>query len=148
MRTATFVYRRRVEFAETDMAGILHFANYFRFMEECEHAFFRSLGLRIHHETKDGFRGFARGECACRYEAPLRYEDEVELHLRCVEVRDKALRYEIDFLLDKAIVARGSVTAVYVGNAGAGDGGSAEPRRIRAYPLPEAVKAAIEGNAT
>ena len=39
-----FTMQRRVEFAETDMAGILHFSNYFRFMESVEHAFFRSLG--------------------------------------------------------------------------------------------------------
>ena len=38
---------RRVEFSETDMAGIMHYSNYFRFMETAEHAFFRSLGLSI-----------------------------------------------------------------------------------------------------
>ena len=39
---------RRIEFAETDMAGIVHFSNFFRMMEATEHAFFRSLGLSIH----------------------------------------------------------------------------------------------------
>jgi len=42
-----FKLTRRVEFAETDMAGIMHYSNYFRFMETAEHAFFRSLGLSI-----------------------------------------------------------------------------------------------------
>ena len=37
-------YKRRVEFAETDMAGQVHFSNFFRYMEAAEHAFFRSLG--------------------------------------------------------------------------------------------------------
>ena len=41
-----FQITRRVEFSETDMAGIMHFSNYFRFMETAEHAFFRSLGSR------------------------------------------------------------------------------------------------------
>ena len=40
----SFSMTRSVTFAETDMAGILHFSNYFRYMEEAEHAFFRSLG--------------------------------------------------------------------------------------------------------
>ena len=39
-----FKHIRRVEFAETDMAGIVHFSNFFRMMEATEHAFFRSLG--------------------------------------------------------------------------------------------------------
>ena len=45
-----FVMRDIVQFSETDMAGIVHFSNFFRFMERTEHAFFRSLGLatRLH----------------------------------------------------------------------------------------------------
>ena len=42
-----FKLTRRVEFAETDMAGIVHFANFFRMMEAAEHAFFRSVGFSI-----------------------------------------------------------------------------------------------------
>ena len=38
---AKFSYEHRVEFFETDLAGIVHFANYYRFMEQAEHAFFR-----------------------------------------------------------------------------------------------------------
>ena len=43
-----FKLRRQVEFSDTDMAGIMHFSNFFRFMEAAEHAFFRSLGFSIH----------------------------------------------------------------------------------------------------
>ena len=32
---------RLVEFGDTDMAGIVHFANFFRYMESAEHAFLR-----------------------------------------------------------------------------------------------------------
>ena len=39
-----FTTTRRVEFGDTDMAGIMHFANFFRFMERTEHAFLRTLG--------------------------------------------------------------------------------------------------------
>ena len=38
---------RRVEFSDTDMAGIMHYSNFFRFMETAEHGFFRSLGFSI-----------------------------------------------------------------------------------------------------
>ncbi|MCA8970522.1 MAG: acyl-CoA thioesterase [Planctomycetes bacterium] len=135
MSGSSFTYERRVEFAETDMAGILHFANYFRYMEECEHAFFRSLGLRVHTAFEDGFRGFARGECSCRYERPLRYEDVALLHLRVTEKRAKSLRYAIRFELDGNVVARGDVTAIHVG---ASEGGT-----IRALPLPPEVDSLV-----
>src|SRR5213078_989612 len=44
---AVFRTTRRVEFADTDMAGIVHFANFFRYMESAEHEFLRSHGLSV-----------------------------------------------------------------------------------------------------
>ena len=42
-----FVYRRRVQFPETDATGIVHFTNFFKYMEEAEHAMWRAAGLSI-----------------------------------------------------------------------------------------------------
>ena len=56
---------RGVEFSDTDMAGIMHFSNFFRFMEAAEHGFFRSLGLSIHPTGPDAVatvRAVANGE--------------------------------------------------------------------------------------
>ena len=74
-----FVMTRRVEFSETDMAGVLHFASYYRFLEEIEHAFWRSKGASV--MTKEGGRtiGWPRVATSCEYFEPLRFEDEVEL---------------------------------------------------------------------
>ena len=52
-----FKVRRRVEFSETDMAGIVHYSNFFRYMEAAEHAFFRSLGLSIHKQPGGAWDG-------------------------------------------------------------------------------------------
>jgi len=43
---ASFRTTRRVEFGDTDMAGIVHFARFFCFMESAEHEMLRSLGCR------------------------------------------------------------------------------------------------------
>ena len=45
--TAEYKKERRVEFSETDMAGIIHYSAYFQYMEEAEHEFLRSLGLSV-----------------------------------------------------------------------------------------------------
>ena len=45
--TDEFRTTRMVEFSETDMAGIMHFSNFFRFMESAEHAFYRSKGFSV-----------------------------------------------------------------------------------------------------
>ena len=52
-----FRYARRVQFGETDMAGIVHFSWMFRYMEEAEHALWRAAGLSIHPPgTEVGFK--------------------------------------------------------------------------------------------
>ena len=132
----SFSMTRSVTFAETDMAGILHFSNYFRYMEEAEHAFFRSLGFRVHACERSGAWGWARRNASCDYQAPLRYEDEVELHLLVKEKRSKAIVYQVRFLLDGAEVARGEVTAVCVAKT--------EDGQLRAAEIPPAVDAAVE----
>ena len=132
-----FEYRRRVDFHETDMAGIVHFSNFFRFMESAEHAFFRSLGLRVHSGSESGAAGAARMEAACSFRKPLYYEDVVELHLVVKEVRTKSIAYTVVFRKSGEEVARGSMVVVFVSKAGAS--GSLE-----SVPIPAAAAARIE----
>ena len=42
-----FKATRRVEFSDTDMAGIVHFSKFFQYMETVEHGFFRALGFSV-----------------------------------------------------------------------------------------------------
>src|SRR5580658_8801922 len=109
---------RRVEFADTDMAGIMHYSNFFRFMETAEHAFFRSLGLSIVTDKVDPPVGWPRVRAQCDFKAPLRFEDEVEIHLLVSEKKSKALSYIFKFRKlngpAPVEVARGSLTVVCV----------------------------------
>ena len=109
-----FKHTRRIEFAETDMAGIVHFANFFRMMESTEHEFFRSLGFSIHSHEDGVTIGWPRVSASCDYTRPLRFEDEVEIHLLVAEVRSRSIRYQFIFrkVSDGTEVARGTVAAV------------------------------------
>src|SRR5947209_12769634 len=88
---------RRVEFSETDMAGIVHFANFFRYMETAEHAFYRSLGFSVVLKRHNPPLGFPRVHAECDYFKPLRFEDLVEIHLLVREKKPKALSYLFRF---------------------------------------------------
>jgi YbgC/YbaW family acyl-CoA thioester hydrolase len=87
---------RQVEFSETDMAGIMHFSNFFRFMEAAEHAFFRSLGMSIHTNDPEHL-GWPRVHADCDFRYPLRFEDSVEVRLLVREKREKSLVYTFIF---------------------------------------------------
>src|ERR1700733_13253348 len=109
---------RRVEFSETDMAGIVHYSNFFKYMETAEHGFFRQLGYSVvmdHFETPVGW---PRVHAQCEYRAPLRFEDEVEIHMLVSEKKSKSLSYIFKFRKvnggARVEVARGSLTVVCV----------------------------------
>ena len=114
--TYQFTETRRIEFAETDLAGIVHFANYFRYMEATEHAFYRSLGLSVNPPREGNPLGWPRVAASCDYKAPLRFEDELEIQLLVQEKRSKSLTYLFIFrkIEDgrRTEVARGALTAV------------------------------------
>ena len=107
-----FTIRRRIQFSETDMAGIVHFSNYFRMMEEVEHAFFRSVGLSVAMQHEGSHIGWPRVAASCDFSGPVRFEDEIELRLRVVKVGDKSFSYEVEFSVAGRRVALGKTTSV------------------------------------
>ena len=135
-----FQMTRRVEFSDTDMAGIMHFSNFFLFMEGAETAFLRSLGFSV-----AGSRGgldlcLPRVHAECDYLAPLRFEDEVLIHLAVEKKGAQSLTYRFRFYrLDgpsREEVARGRITLAYVVRQP--DGG------FKAAPLPGALADRIQ----
>ena len=111
-----FTIKRRVEFSETDMAGIMHFSNFFRYMEAAEHAFIRSLGLSIVPAGYTPPIGWPRVSATCDYKRPLKFDDEVEVQLKVSAKTEKAVTYSFLFRKtgDPAVCATGSITVVCV----------------------------------
>ncbi len=107
-----FVIKRRVQFAETDMAGVMHFAVYYHLIEEVEHAFWRSAGFSV--MTRDSGReiGWPRVSTSCEYHSPAHFEDELELALRVASVSNRSVTYEVEFSRDRKRIATGRTTAV------------------------------------
>jgi YbgC/YbaW family acyl-CoA thioester hydrolase len=106
----TFATRRRVEFADTDMAGIVHFARFFAFMEAAEHEALRSRGLSVV-MTLDGRKlAFPRVAAQCDFYRPLRFEEVVEIQVTLSRLGDKSLTWSFDFVRDGELLARGSIT--------------------------------------
>jgi YbgC/YbaW family acyl-CoA thioester hydrolase len=131
---------RRVEFSETDMAGIVHYSNFFRYMETAEHAFFRSLGFSIVTRQVDPPVGWPRVHAECDYKLPLHFEDEVEIHMLVCEKKSKSLSYLFKFRKlngpQPVEVARGKLTVVCVTRDSHG--------KMSAAPIPAAISHAVE----
>ncbi len=110
--SAEFCITRRVQFAEVDLAGVLHFANYFRMMEEVEHAFWRSLGISVLLPGSQRRLSWPRVAVHCEYVAPACFEDELELRLKVARIGERSLEFEIRFLRGDQHLATGRFTTV------------------------------------
>lgn len=83
--------KRRVQFYETDVAGIVHFSWFFRYMEEAEHALWREAGLSIHPPASE--IGWPRVAASCEFQRALRFEDEFEITIRITEMTRRTIAY-------------------------------------------------------
>lgn len=133
--SAELTYPRRIQFAETDLAGVLHFSNYFRLMEEIEHAFWRSLGYSVIHGDGPEKVSWPRVTASCEYLAPARFEDELTLKLRITDVGARSLTFEVDFLRDGQRIARGRIKAACCATR---DGA------FRSIPIPDYIRGKLE----
>jgi len=100
---ASLRLRRRVAFAETDTAGIVHFSNYFRYFEDAEHALWRQAGLSIH--AAESPIGWPRVSASCEYHRPLKFEQDFEVLVGIAEMTSRTIRYEGTIIRDGERVA-------------------------------------------
>ena len=89
-----FITHRRVEFSDTDMAGIAHFSNFFRYMEEAEHAFLRSIGKNVVLHDERGTLGFPKLEAHCQYKRPAIHDAEMTIELKVTCNDGKTIRHD------------------------------------------------------
>ena len=132
MPVSEYRYHRRVQFAETDMAGVVHFSYFLRYMEEAEHALWRAAGLSI--ASPGSNIGFPRVAASIEYHAPLYFEDEFDVHVRIKAISRRSIRYESVVTKGDQKIASGTITAVCVQNT---------PAPMRAIDLPAEVTASL-----
>ncbi len=129
--SAPFVTRRRVEFRDTDAAGIAHFSVFFNYMEEAEHELLRGLGSSVMLRDEAGTVSWPRVAVACDYLGAVRFEDELDIEVRVERLGEKSVTYAFRFQHDGRDVAVGKITAVYcrVGHEG-----------LQSLPIPPSLR--------
>src|SRR5215472_11275116 len=102
---APFRTTRTIEFADTDMAGIVHFSNFFRFMESAEREFLKSRGLSVRMTWEGEDVGLPRVSAACDYLRPVRFEDVVTITVAVQALGRSSISYAFEFFKDDTLVA-------------------------------------------
>ncbi len=119
-----FRSHRRVEFRDTDAAGIMHFSTFFTCMEEVEHEFLRAMGTSVMMplEARQGAGknaattgttiGWPRVAAECQYRGSARFEEQLQIELRIAELGKSSVTYRFQFRVEGREIATGSLTSV------------------------------------
>jgi acyl-CoA thioester hydrolase len=110
--TEHFKVNRRVEFRDTDMAGMAHFSVFFVYMEQAEHELLRHLGLSVVLSDDMGPLSFPRVAARCDYQRAVKFEDVLDIEVAIVRLGGKSITYEFNFSHQDHPVANGQVTTV------------------------------------
>jgi 4-hydroxybenzoyl-CoA thioesterase/acyl-CoA thioester hydrolase len=129
--SAVFHYERRVEFRETDAAGIAHFSSFFAYMEEAEHALLRHLGCSVLTSDEHGSISFPRVSAQCDYQAAAYFEDVLDVAVTLTRLGSRSLTYRFVFHRGQEPIASGLMTGVCCRVD--------VDRPLRSIPLPETL---------
>ena len=119
----------RVRFGDTDPYGVVYFVSYFRYCHRGIEEFLRRIG----HPPETVFRnpeekfGLPIVAADCRFLAPARYGDLLELETSVREVKEKAVIFHFRFYrpAEPNLLAEGTATCVAI------------DQTWKARPLPE-----------
>ena len=107
---ATHIHRRRVEFADTDAAGVAHFSRLLAMVEEAEHGFFRERGIPI--LTADSAWPVVRTEVD--FADACRFGDEIEIRLGNFQPGKSSLAYAFEGAIDGRKIFSGKMTKCHI----------------------------------
>lgn len=137
--TKSFYTQRRVEFCDTDAAGIAHFSAFLRFMEQAEHEFLRSVGLSVMQQLDDGgYISWPRAHVECDFQGPARFEELLKIQVEVMRLGFKSMTYRFTFTsTENSPIACGQFIAVCC---------KVNPKRnddVQSIEIPESIRDAL-----
>jgi len=108
----------RVYFEDTDVAGIVYYANYLRFMERARSAMLRAVGIDQRGVLESGGGVYAVAEVAIKYRRPARLDDVLLVVSRVREVRAASAIIHQRVMRGDEILTDAQVTAAFLTNDG------------------------------
>ncbi len=123
-------FRCRVYYEDTDLAGIVYYANYLKFIERARSEWVRQLGIDQVALKREGIV-FAVRRVEADYLSPARFDDELDVRTRVVRATPARLELGQDVARGEQVLFEARVTLVALTEGG-------KPAR-----LPEALRLAL-----
>ena len=111
-------YAVRVYFEDTDVAGIVYYANYLRFMERARSEMLRAAGIAQRETLEAGGGVYAVAEVAIKYRRPAKLDDALIVSSRVREVRAASCVIHQRVMRGDEVLADAFVTAAFLSPEG------------------------------
>ena len=111
-------YPVRVYFEDTDVAGIVYYANYLRFMERARSEMLRAVGIGQRATLEGGEGVYAVAEAHIKYRAPAKLDDALIVSSRVREVKAASCVIHQRVMRGDEVLADAHVTAAFLSPEG------------------------------
>ncbi|AGT32310.1 4-hydroxybenzoyl-CoA thioesterase [Geobacillus genomosp. 3] len=128
-------FQVRVNFGDTDAAGIVYYPNYFKWFDIAGHQFFRSIGLPPAKLMKEQNIILPLLDVGCTFERPLYYDDIITIKTAVEEVNRKTIKLRHEVFRGEVRTGYGFELRGWV---------KEENGRIFAVPIPDDVRQLLE----
>lgn len=118
--------RQCVRYAETDQAGVVYHANYLVWFEVGRSELCQDYGFNYRELERNAGAYLPVTECRVKFRHPARYDDEIIVRSRVLELRSRAISfaYEVVRASDETLLAEGETRHIVMNSRG----------RARAFP--------------
>ena len=117
-RGRTHHFACRVYFEDTDVAGIVYYANYLRFMERARSDMLRALGIDQRAALESGEGVYAVADVAIKYRAPARLGDALLILNDLAEIRAASVLIHQRVMRGEEVLADARVRAAFLSPEG------------------------------
>lgn len=107
--TTSISIKRRLQWMDTDAAGVWHHSTVLRWTEEAEVELHRELGI-----VDQTFGAIPRVHVEFDFRESLRFDDDVKVNLEVAKVGDSSVTYAIEVRHGDEPVASGRMVAVMI----------------------------------
>lgn len=127
-------YKFKVQWSDTDAAGIVFFGNFYKWMDEATHHFFDQIGINPIKLFEREKTSYPLVEALCQFKSPLRFGDEVTIVSSVAEASRRAFKVTHEFYKKDVLVASGYTWRAWTDFSGP---------KPKAVPIPDKVKEAF-----
>lgn len=112
--------RLRVRYAETDQAGVVYHSNYLIWFEVGRVELCRDYGFNYRDMETEADAYLPVTEARVKYRVPAKYDDEIVIRTRVIELRSRAITFAYEVLRagDEMLLAEGETHHIVMNGEG------------------------------